>query len=75
MSQAIAGIAPVEDAEVTVMTGFYLGRRSYERDLEEGRIFLSGDQRLVRTFRNWLKFSMHSHSEGIAQVAEHADLS
>ncbi len=56
------------ETKVTVMTGVYLGRRSFERDVEDGRLFLSGNQRLVKTFRRWLKFSMHSDVENIAQV-------
>ncbi len=61
------------ETQVTVMTGFYLGRRSFERDLEDGLIFMSGDQRLIKTFRKWLKFSMHSHSDDIAKVPEHRE--
>ena len=60
------------ETEVTVMTGFYLGRRSFERDVEAGLFFMSGDQRLIRTFRKWLRFSMHSHADDITQVEAHA---
>ena len=60
------------ETEVTVMTGFYLGRRSFERDVEDGRIFMSGDARLIRRFRKWLRFSMHSHADDITLVDEHA---
>ncbi|MEX0319488.1 MAG: winged helix-turn-helix transcriptional regulator [Ruegeria sp.] len=62
------------ETEVTIMTGFYLGRRSFERDLEDGRIFMSGDPRLIKNFRRWFKFSMHSHADDIALVDDHAGL-
>lgn len=60
------------ETEVAVLTGFYLGRRSFDRDVEDGRFFMSGDQRLIRTFRQWLKFSMHSDYETITRVDQHA---
>lgn len=60
------------ETEVRVMTGFYLGRRSFERAVEDGSFFMSGDQRLIKTFRKWFKFSMHSQTEGIAQVNDAA---
>ena len=53
---------------VAVFTGIYLGRRSFTRDIDDGRLFLSGDQRLIKTFRRWLKFSIHSDADDIAQV-------
>lgn len=56
------------ETEVSIFTGIYLGRRSYERDIENGKLFMSGDQRLIRTFKRWLKFSMHSGYEQIAHV-------
>jgi len=56
------------ETEVTVMTGFYLGRRSFESAVADERFFMSGDQRLIKTFRRWLKFSMHSHAGDIAQL-------
>lgn len=60
------------ETEVTVMTGFYLGRRSFERAVEDKSFFMSGDPRLIKTFRKWFVFSMHSHTEGIAQVDDAA---
>ena len=60
------------ETEVAVMTGFYLGRRSFEKAVEDGLFFMSGDQRLIRTFRKWFRFSMHSTFDGIAQVDEAA---
>ena len=58
------------ETSVEVFTGIYLGRRSFERDLGDGLLFLSGDQRLIRTFRQWLAFSMHSGYEAISRVDE-----
>jgi len=60
------------ETEVTVLTGVYLGRRSFERDVETEKFFMSGDQRLIKTFRRWLKFSMHSHANDIAQIEDQA---
>lgn len=60
------------ETEVAVLTGFYLGRRSFERDVDDGRFFMTGDQRLIKTFRQWLKFSMHSGYENISRVDQDA---
>lgn len=64
------------ETEVRVLTGIYLGRRTFERDVEDGLLFLSGDQRLIKTFRQWLRFSMHSDYDDIAPASpgapEHA---
>jgi DNA-binding HxlR family transcriptional regulator len=60
------------ETEVTVMTGFYLGRRSFESALADETFFMSGDQRLIKTFRKWLKFSMRSRADDIAQIDDPA---
>ena len=60
------------ESEVTVNTGFYFVRRSFERNGGDGKVFMSGDQRLIKTFRRWLKFSMYSHADSIMQVGDHA---
>ena len=57
------------ETSVRVFTGVYLGRMNYARELENGSLFLSGDQRLVRTFRDWMIFSDHADYEHIAEVA------
>lgn len=54
------------ETEVTVMSGVYLGRRRLNREIEEGRIFLSGDARIVKTMDRWLKLSVYAQTEGIA---------
>ncbi|MEM1046946.1 MAG: helix-turn-helix domain-containing protein [Pseudomonadota bacterium] len=56
------------ETSVAVFTGIYLGRRSFERDVNDGLLFMTGDQRLIRTFRQWLAFSMHANYETIAQA-------
>ena len=56
------------ETRVTVFTGVYLGRRSYSRAIEDEEIFLTGDARLIRTFRQWLRFSMHAGAQDIAMV-------
>lgn len=53
---------------VSVMTGIYLGRRSLDREIEAGRIFLSGDARLSRTIGRWLKISIYADTDGIAKA-------
>ncbi|MBW4707259.1 helix-turn-helix transcriptional regulator [Roseobacter sp. YSTF-M11] len=60
------------ETQVRVFTGVYLGRRSFGRDVENGLIFMTGDAQLIKTFRRWLRFSMHSGVDNIARVAEAA---
>ncbi len=57
------------ETEVPVLTGIYLGRRTFDREIDHGRFFMSGDPRLSRTIRNWLKLSQHSTVEGIARAS------
>lgn len=52
---------------VGVLTGLYLGRLRLSREVEAGRIFLSGDARLIRNFEKWLPPSAYSTVEGIAK--------
>ena len=56
------------ETQVTVMSGIYLGRRSFDHEIEEDRFFMSGDQRLARTIKRWLKISVYSEVEGISQA-------
>ena len=58
------------ECPVGVLSGIYLGRRRLSREMEEGRIFLSGDTRLVRTFQEWLPPSVYADVEGIAPAAD-----
>ena len=56
------------ETQVRVFTAVYLGRSSFEKAVADELIFLSGDPRLIKTFRRWLRFSMHSGVENIAPV-------
>ncbi|MGI9368486.1 MAG: winged helix-turn-helix transcriptional regulator [Ruegeria sp.] len=56
------------ETAVSVMTGIYLGRRTLNREVEEGRFFMSGEARLIKTINRWLKISIYADTEGIAKV-------
>lgn len=56
------------ETEVSVMTGIYLGRRTFDREIEAGRFFMSGDVRLSKTIKRWLKISMYADTDGIARA-------
>jgi hypothetical protein len=56
------------ETKVSVLTGIYLGRRSFAREIEEGRLFMSGDARLSKTINRWLKISMYADTAGIARA-------
>jgi len=56
------------ETEVAVMTGIYLGRRTFDREVEDGRLYMSGDQRLARTIQRWLKISIYAGVDSIARV-------
>ena len=58
------------ECEVGVLTGIYMGRRNLERDIENGKIFLSGDTRLRRNFNKWLPPSVYADVDGIASVSD-----
>jgi len=57
------------ETAVEVMAGIYLGRLTLDREIEEGRFFMSGEARLIKTIKRWLKVSMYADTEGIA-IAE-----
>ena len=59
------------ETEVGVLTGIYMGRRSLSRDLDDGRIFFSGDNRLIRNFRKWLPPSVYADVEGTLIAPDH----
>ncbi|MGI3184453.1 winged helix-turn-helix transcriptional regulator [Nioella aestuarii] len=54
------------ETDVTVMSGIYLGRRRLAREIEDGRLFLSGDARIAKTMDRWLKLSVYAETDGIA---------
>lgn len=57
------------ETSVEIFTAVYLGRHPYDRAIDNGTIFLSGDARLIRTFRQWMIFSMHSGYQEVAKLA------
>lgn len=57
------------ETEVPIMSGIYLGRRSLQREIDRGTLFLSGDSRLIKTFDRWLRFSTYASVEGIARAS------
>lgn len=57
------------ETEVPILTGIYLGRRNLDREISEGRFFMSGESRLSKTIKRWLQFSAHSRVDGIQVVA------
>jgi DNA-binding HxlR family transcriptional regulator len=57
------------ETEVAVMTGIYLGRKAFAREIDSGCFFMSGDQRLAKTIQRWLKLSVYADVEGISKTA------
>lgn len=53
---------------VSTLTGIYLGRSRFEREIDKGRFFMSGDARLSRTIGRWLRTSIYADVEGIAHA-------
>lgn len=56
------------ESEVAALTGVYLGRRTLSRELDDGRIFLSGDERLARNFLKWLPPSPYATPGHVAKT-------
>lgn len=56
------------EASVTAFGGVVMGRTSFEREIERGSIFLSGDARLARTISRWLPPSRHAKIANIKQL-------
>lgn len=48
------------ESEVGSLTGVYMGRLSLSREIEAGRLFLTGNTHLVRQFTDWLPPSVHA---------------
>jgi DNA-binding HxlR family transcriptional regulator len=57
------------ETEVAVMTGIYLGRKAFAREIDSECFFMSGDQRLAKTIQRWLKLSVYADVEGISKTA------
>jgi len=56
------------ETQVTVMTGIYLGRRTLDHEIEADRFFMSGEARLIKTIKRWLKISIYADLDRIALV-------
>lgn len=56
------------EAQVAALAAIYTGRSTYAREIDAGRLFLSGDPRLVRTIDRWLKKSDYADVEGVRMV-------
>ena len=54
------------ETAVEVMAGVYLGRRTLEREIEEGRFFRSGEAMLSKTIQRWVKISVYADVDGLA---------
>ena len=51
------------ECDVGVLTGVYMGRRSLSREVDDGRIFLTGDSRLIHNFQKWLPQSVYADTQ------------
>lgn len=59
----------------TISLGAILtGRSSFDREIERGALFLSGDAGLARTISRWLRVSEYAAFEGIVPLHEKAAL-
>lgn len=52
------------ESTVHALGAVYAGRSTFERDIEKGEIFLSGDTRVVRTIDQWLHPNDYAQLEG-----------
>ncbi len=55
------------ETTVASFAATFLGRTTIAREVEEGRMFLSGDARLVRTIAGWFPKEEYSEIDGIAR--------
>ena len=53
---------------VTSLSAIIMGRSNFEREIESGAFFLSGDARLVKTIDRWMQLSEYASVEGIATL-------
>ena len=54
----------------TSLTSVLLGRSTVAREIEEERMFLSGDALIARTMQSWLKISGYANCDGIRLLDE-----
>ena len=48
----------------------YAGRSSFDREVEKGEMFLSGDARIVKTISQWLHPNDYAHIEGTSMLSD-----
>ena len=71
----LCSLDPGRDVDLYVETGVVSlgaiieGHSSIEREKERGGLFLSGDAGLARSMHRWLRTSVWSSLEGIAQLS------
>jgi DNA-binding HxlR family transcriptional regulator len=54
------------EADTLAMASVMTGRTTIDREIHLGRLYLTGDQLLVRTIHRWLKLSAYAGLDGIA---------
>ena len=54
------------ETKVNSMSSILIGRSSVAREMDRGRLFLSGDAQLARTISRWLRQGDYADVEGIA---------
>lgn len=62
------------ETDVVSLAGILTGRSTIEREIEQGRLVLSGDPRLARTMHLWLRRTVYAEIEGIAKLPDRGDL-
>ena len=58
------------ETSVLSLGAVYGGRSTFEKEIEKGEMFMSGDARIVRTINQWLKPGDYSVIEGIAMLGD-----
>ena len=56
------------ECDVGVLTGVYMGRRSLSGEVNDGRIFLTGDSKLIDNFQKWLPPSVCADPEHMLTI-------
>lgn len=56
------------ETSVTSISAILMARSTVPRELDEGRLYLSGDTRLIKSIGKWLRKSDYADVEGIATV-------
>ena len=51
------------ECDVGVLTDDYMGRRALSREVDDGRIFLTGDSKLIDNFQKWLPPSVYADTD------------